>query len=201
MPLANASLTHAGQPSKVGGSVARVLGWLVLAGGLVAAALLAGLIILLGGQGAAAIVGGTIALVTAAVAYGLLRGGKVLQQSGEDAELATKSQAIYALAGTRGGVLKAWDVAQMLHVGPDEADNLLTKLAKTQPDHVTVDIDDEGTLLYRFPMLHWAGGVTANAPHLRVDAPARVAPPVRVDAREPIEDELAEPGRANRKAR
>ncbi|HVH47193.1 MAG TPA: hypothetical protein VM925_32870 [Labilithrix sp.] len=216
MPLANASVTHAGQPSKVGGTVARVFGWVVLAGGWLAAALLAGLIVLLGGEWAAAVVSGPIALVASLVAYALLRGGKELRKSGDDTEQATKNQAIFALANARGGVLKAWDVAQMLHVGPKEADDILTRLAKEHPDHVSVDIDDEGNVLYRFPAIHWGGlpnmapnasmAPNGPAPHVRVHAPppqARVAPAasVRVDARDPLEDDFVEPAPAGQKAR
>jgi hypothetical protein len=196
MPLMNTSMTHAGQPSKVGGTVARVFGWIVLAVGWVVAALLAGLILLLGGQGAAAIVGGSIAVVASLVAFALLRGGKELKQSGEDAERAMQTQAIFALAGARGGVLKAWDVSQMLHLDPAAADDALTRLAKEQPDHVSVDIDDQGTLLYRFPAVHWgtATPMTPNAPppHVRVGVPA---PQSRVPAEvgEPLEDEFAGP--------
>jgi hypothetical protein len=211
MPLANTSANLAGQPSKVGGTVARVLGWIVLAGGWVLAAALAGLILLLGGQWAAAVVGGPLALIASVVAYALLRSGRELKQSGDDVESATKNQAIFALANTRGGVLKAWDVAQMLVVTPKEADDILTRLAKEYPDHVAVDLDDEGNVLYRFPAIHWGGlpHMAPNAPHVRVQAPpaqTRVAPgpdAVRVDAQphdELLEDEVAaEPGR--RKAR
>ena len=199
MPLANTSVTLAGQPSKVGGTVARVFGWLVLGGGWILAASLAGLILLLNGPAvAAAIVGGPIALVASLIAYALLRGGRELKKSGDDTETATKNQAIFALANTRGGVLKAWDVAQMLHVTPKEADDVLTKLAKEHPDHVTVDVDDEGNVLYRFPAIHWGGlpRMAPNAPHVRVDAPpaTRVAAEggARVETREPLEDEELE---------
>jgi len=206
MPLANTSVTLAGQPSKFGGTVARVFGWLVLAGGWAFAAALAGLIVILGGGWAAAVVGGPIALVAAIVAYALLRGGRELKKSGDDTESATRNQAIFALANTRNGVLKAWDLAQMLHVTPKEADDVLTKLAKEHPDHVTVDVDDDGNILYRFPSIHW-GGLPPIAPnaHVRVQAPppaTRVAAgadgSVRVDAREPLEEELEDAGHAGR---
>lgn len=215
MPLANTSVNLAGQPSKVGGTVARVFGWLVLAGGWMLAAALAGLILLLGGEWGAAVVGGPIALVTSLVAYALLRGGRELKKSGDDAEVAMKNQAIFALANTRNGVLRAWDVAQMLQISAKEGDDILTRLAKEHPDYVTVDLDDEGTILYRFPALHWGGlsQVAANAPtsndmHVRVQAPppqARVAAGGDAgaafggDARE--DDELAEIEPAHRKAR
>lgn len=204
MPLANTSVTLAGQSSKVGGTVARVFGWIVLAGGWMFAAAFAGVIVLLGGDWAAAIVGGPIALIASVVAYALLRSGRDLKKSGDDAEAATKNQAIFALANTRGGVLRAWDVAQMLHLTPKEGDDILTKLAKEYPEHVTVDVDDEGNILYRFPAIHWGGlpNMAPNAPpqHVRVAQGADVAP--RVATAEPLEDELvdaAEPAR--RKAR
>ncbi len=197
MPLANTSVTLAGQPSKVGGTVARVFGWLVLAGGWGVAAMFAGLLAIMGGTWAAAIVGGVIALIASIVAWALLRSGRTLKKSGDDAETATRNQAIFALASTRGGVLKAWDVAQMHQVTPQAADETLTRLAKEHPDWVTVDVDDEGNVLYRFPQIHW-GGLASNV---------RVAPgadaSVRVETREPLpregEEELvgAEPARRN----
>ncbi|MBX3224730.1 MAG: hypothetical protein KF795_29710 [Labilithrix sp.] len=215
MPLANASVNLAGQPSKVGGTVARVFGWLVLAGGFSLAALFAGLILAFGGEWAAAVVGGPIAFITSVVAYALLRGGRQLKKSGDDTEAATKNQAIFALANTRNGVLKAWDVAAMLQVTPKEGDDILTRLAKEHPDHVTVDVDDDGNVLYRFPAIHWGGlpRMAPNAPmapnaHVRVQAPpaaTRVAggadAAVRVDARDPLDDELAEAEPTRAKAR
>ena len=208
MPLANTSVTLAGQPSKVGGTVARVFGWLVLGGGWAFAAALAALILVLGGGWAAAVIAGPIAAVAAIIAYVLLRGGRELKKSGDDTENATRNQAIFALANTRNGVLKAWDVAQMLHVTPKEADDVLTKLAKEHPDHVTVDVDDDGNVLYRFPAIHWGGlpHMAPNAPHVRVEAPppaTRVAADgsVRVETREPLEDEFEEVGPAAQKAR
>lgn len=210
VPLANTSVNLAGQSSKVGGTVARVFGWIVLAAGWLMAALFAGLIVLLGGDWAALIVGGPIALISSIMAYALLRSGKELKQSGADTEQATKNQAIFALANTRNGVLRAWDVAQALQVTPKEGDDILTKLAKEHPDYVTVDVDDEGNVLYRFPTVLWGGLSNAPAmapnavpPHVRVNVPppqTRVAPapaaPVTVEAGEPVEEtEQAELGR------
>lgn len=191
----------AGQPSRAGGIVARVAGWMVLAAGWLVAALFAGLIVLLGGDWAALIVGGPIALISSVAAYALLRGGKELKRSGDDTEQATKNQAVFALANTHGGVLHAWDVAQALQIAPSEGDQILTKLAKEQPDHVSVDVDDDGNVLYRFHAAAqsrssfveparapaedlqraWAptrSGVVPNAPTM---APNAVPPHVRVN--------------------
>jgi hypothetical protein len=220
VPLATTSVTLAGQPSKVGGTVARVAGWIVLAGGWFFAALVAGLILFLGGDWAALIAGGPIALITSISAYALLRSGRQLKKSGDDTELATKNQAIFALANLRGGVLKAWDVAQALSVTPKEADDILTKLAKEHPDYVTVDIDDDGNILYRVIAAAWSGmatgmsGMAPNAPPVRVAVPAspntalaapapraRVAGPPNVAAGEPLEEEFETAEPARRKAR
>lgn len=217
MPLVDTSVTLAGQPSKVGGAVARVFGWTVLAAGWAFAALLAGLILLLGGGWAAAVAAGPIALITSIVAWALLSGGKHLKKSGDDAEQATKNQAIFALARAKNGVLRAWDVAQALKLTPKEGDDILTRLAKEHPEHVGVDLDDDGNILYRFPAIHWGGLPTmapnapsparGAAPHVRVDAPARQARVAtdgapRAEAPEPLDEEDAiAPEAARRNAR
>jgi hypothetical protein len=179
----------AGQPSKVGGTVARVFGWLVLAGGWLFAACFALLIMAVSPAGMASapawILGGIIGVIASLVAYGLLRSGKQLHASGALAEMTTKNQAIFALANTKGGVLTAWDLAQSIMTTPQEADDVLTKLAKEYPDHVTVDIDDVGTVLYRFPSVHWQKmRVAAPAPNVRVDVPPKADP---LEAEEELE--------------
>lgn len=214
MPLVSTSVTLAGQPSKVGGTVARLIGWLVLAGGWTLAVALAALILVLGGAAwAVGVFAGPIALIASITAYFLLRGGRKLKKTGDDTEEATKNQAIFALANTRGGVLEVWDVARMLHVTPKEADDVLTKLAKEHPDYVKIDVDDDGRVLYRFPAIHWGGlpHMAPNAPRVRVEAPpvpTRVAASADgpAMASEPIEDveeevELEERGGASQKAR
>ncbi len=201
VPLTGSSVNLAGQPSKIGGTVTRVFGWTVLAAGWLVALLLAGLIGILGGGWAALVVGGPIALVATLAAWGLLRGGKQLQQSGDDAELATKHQAIQALANARNGVVKASDVAQALQVSAKEGDDMLTRLAKENPDTVSVDIDDHGNVLYRFPSVHYGGlaqmAPNAVPPHVRVGSA-----PVRVDTREPeLLDELEDAAPGQRRSR
>ena len=201
MPLASSSVTLAGQPSKVGGTVARVLGWLVLAGGIFLTGLFVFIFLAINATALAAWVGGALGIVTLLAAYALLRGGKSLVKSGDDEELATKKQAIFALANARAGVLRAGDVAQMLHVSTDEGDAILTKLAKEDPDRVGVDIDDDGNILYRFQGAAWsaAGGMAPNA-----QAHVRVAPPMRVQDVPPPDaealDEVTPPDRSRRSA-
>jgi hypothetical protein len=157
---------------------------MVLAGGWLFAGLLAGLVLLLGGSWAAYVVGGPIALIYTALAYLLLRSGRELKKSGDDAEQATKNQAIFALANTKSGVLKAWDVAQALQISPKEGDDILTRLAKEHPDYVAVDIDDDGNVLYRF-----LRGIAPNAPAAALRPPPPPLAPIRVAAAETLEDE------------
>jgi hypothetical protein len=171
-------VTHAGQGAKVGGTISRVLGWLVLAAGWLVAAIFVGLLALLSAPTASmVIVGGAIGIIASIAAYALLHGGKHLKKVGDDAELTTKRQAIFALAKNNDGVLTAWTVARSLQVGVEEGDALLTRLAKESPDQVSVDIDNEGTVLYRFS----AAGYRSLAPNdpranVRVASPrARVA--------------------------
>jgi hypothetical protein len=194
MPLAGASVTLAGQPSKVGGTITRVVGWLVLAGGWALALVVVGVLAVLDAPlGGMLAVGGPIALIASLSAYALLRGGRELKKAGDDAEQSTKDQAIFALAKTRNGVLTAPMVAPALHISLVEADNILTRLAKGQPEQVTVDLDDEGNVLYRFPAIAWGTpGLAPNAPAVPSRPPPRprIADEraVRVDAREPLEE-------------
>ncbi len=179
-PLTGASVNLAGQPSKIGGTVARGFGWATLAGGWSFAALVGFVIWAVSSFSPAFWVAtGLIGFFSSLVGWMLLRSGKQLVQSGAVSEQATKTQAVLALAAARGGTLVAWDVARALDVTPQEADELLTKLAKEQLDLVKVDIDDEGRVLYRFTSLAWANMrpppmrvAHAAAPHTRVAASA-----------------------------
>ncbi len=156
MPLATQSVNMAGQTSKVGGTVARVFGWLVMGGGLLFSLLLALVLQLAIPEGYLGYIFGTLfGLPSAVVGFLLLRGGKSLTKSGEEKEKSTKGQALFALANLRGGVLTAVDAAGMLGVPTKEADDRLTALAKEHPDYVTVDVSDDGVVLYRFPNAHW----------------------------------------------
>lgn len=156
MPLAASSVNLAGQTSKVGGTVARVFGWLVMSGGLLLALLIAFILQLAFPEGYAGyILGSLLGIPSIAAGVALLRGGRSLEKSGEEKEKTTKGQALFALANMRGGVLTAADAANMLGVPAKEADDRLTALAKEHSDYVTVDIADDGTVLYRFPNAHW----------------------------------------------
>lgn len=163
MPLANTSVNMAGQASKAGGTVARVFGWLSLAFGNVLALSLLGTCGAIVGFEAAApyILSIPVALVATILGIVLLRSGRGLKEQGENTQKATRGQAIYALANSRGGQLTPNDVAHAINVTPEEADKILTQIAKEQAEHVNIDVTDDGVIVYRFAAAHW-GALAAN---------------------------------------
>jgi hypothetical protein len=186
-PLAASALQLAGQTSKVGGTVARVLGWVVLVVGLSIALGLATLALLIFTPLTAAAVGVPTALASLAFAMLLLRSGRGLQQMGTGEQKDARTKAIFALAQNRGGVTTAWDVAQALDMRLEEADGLLTELAKTMPDRVSLELDDAGGIYFRFPalMTGWPVRVDGAAAYASTEAPGvrqRVAEPAAAEA-------------------
>lgn len=216
----------AGQPSKVGGTITRVFGWIVLvAGTLLATGTFAACSSIVGAAAAAPyVLAVPIALIAWVLSYFLLKGGKQLEQSGVDTQKATRTQAVFALANTRGGMVTPADLAHSIGITPQEADDHLTAMAKESPDHVSIEVDDNGTIYYRFNAAHW-NAIASNpanwerprsapmAPNAAPGVQQRVAPPparvaegagqnVRVEPRDPIEDEFpSEPDVARRHAR
>lgn len=144
----------AGQPSKVGGILAKVFGSLVLFVGLSVALALGALFQAIFPEGVVGYaLGVPTALVSLAVGISLLLGGKSLSKSGARTELEVRDKAIRALAATHGGILTKDDVARAISVSPAEGDAYLTRLAKESPEEVAVDVDDSGNVLFRFRAL------------------------------------------------
>jgi hypothetical protein len=138
----------AGKPSRVGGIVASVVGWVVLVvGGSVAL----GIELLFAAFGAA-LLGAAFALPVAIVSlvFGivLVRRGGSLSRSGLAEERATREQALLELVAHRGSVTAA-EAAQTLGVTVAQADAMLTDFAKRDPDRLAVDVDDQGVVRYR----------------------------------------------------
>jgi hypothetical protein len=149
-PFSAKSVNLAGQPSKIGGSVAKFFGWMVLGGGLLLALCLGiffQLLIPTGAVGYAFAI--PIALVSLIVGCLILFGGKKLETSGIDAERAAKFDAIWAMAVARGGVVTALDVGRSLNMPVDGADQILTEMTKKHPEHVSIEVDDNGNLFYK----------------------------------------------------
>jgi len=171
-------VTLAGQPSKVGGTIARVLGWLILAGGLMIAVTVG---VLLQALFPAAVagwwIGGMFGGVTLAVALALILGGRSLHRVGARAAEDVRSQAIHALAAYKGGVLTAKDVSIALGGTEAEGDALLTTLAKRGDDAV-LEVDDDGQMTYRFPHV-----LPAAQQRWPAAEKARIADAARADVR------------------
>lgn len=186
-PLTGRSVTHAGQVSKAGGVVAKIFAWMALAFGASFALFFGAL---LGWWIVAAVVG-----IIAFTVFGLLMwGGRSLHASGQKSEVDTKSSAVYALAASRRGELRAVDLVQSLNIGQAEAELLLETLSKRHPDDVTLEVDDQGGLYYVFARFRQ-----------RVDASAAHGGPKSSSVVDPLLEQFAEleaaEAAAQRKAR
>jgi hypothetical protein len=149
-PLTGKALHLAGKTSRVGGAFARVAGWIVVATGLAFAFALGGILQLLFGGAMGLIVGGPIAFVSVVVAVLLLRGGSRLEARGADAGHRAQEQAVFALAAHKSAALTVNDVALALEIPVPEAETLMTALARERYEQIRVDLDAQGTLVYRF---------------------------------------------------
>jgi hypothetical protein len=191
IPLTGRSVNMAGKPAAVGGTVSYVFGWIVLGSGLGLALLLGALFSLITATAGLA-VGGAIGIVFLTIGLVLVLGGRKLQRSGAADQKDVQTSAVFALAGHRGGVLTALDVAQAAGMKEEEADALLTDLAKTQPDKCSLEVDEHGAIYYRFANAPWDAD-----PRFRVGASTRVAPVVEAE----IIDDLEHAVRSSRSAR
>jgi hypothetical protein len=162
-----------GKPAKVGGTVASAAGVLVLVLGLTLSLLLGLVPTALGYPALGLALGIPVGLLTLAISLGLFFGGKTLRKSGTEAESRTREQAIFALASHRGGLLRAGDVSKALNIPIEEADAELTALAKQKGDQVSLELDEDGGIYYRF--LNEPGAPAWPGPRVRVE-PGAVAP-------------------------
>lgn len=172
------SVNLAGRPSKVGGLFAKAAGWTVLVVGLALAALTVAFFQWIFPEGAAGWYLGTpLGLIAAGIGGSLLYGARSLEKTGSNQERRIHEKAVWAFAQNRRGVVSAAEVARSVGITDEQADTLLTDLAKSQPEQVTVDVDDEGNISYRF--LAFAPpdvGFRVGTPRVRVGgAPAPVA--------------------------
>lgn len=152
VPLSATGVNLAGKPARFGGTVARVVGWVVLAVTL-ALALIVGTVLQAVFPPGAVVgwaVGGVIAVLGVAAAVVLLMGGRFLQKTGDRAALGARREALFALAQNQGGILRAPLVGKALGVPPLEAEAMLTALSRDPDSAVTLEVDAEGKLFYRF---------------------------------------------------
>jgi hypothetical protein len=150
-PFSGTALAFAGQPSKVGGRVGRVLGWLVLIFGLLLAAVLVLCFQLLWpASNIGYAFGLPVALVSVVLGTLFMAASRRLGRAGANAERQARVEALYALAVNRGGTLTAVDAARSLQLGTAQVEALLSELAKSEPEYVSLEFDDAGQTFYLF---------------------------------------------------
>ncbi|HKO51219.1 MAG TPA: hypothetical protein VJV79_26100 [Polyangiaceae bacterium] len=150
-PFSGKALAFAGQPAKVGGRVGRVVGALVLIFGLLlAAALMLFFQFLWPAENIGYALGSPIALISIVTGTLFMIASGRLGRAGVEAERQARVEAVYALAVNRNGMLTAADAARSLQLDPDSVAALLNELAKTQPEYVSLELDENGQSFYLF---------------------------------------------------
>ncbi len=147
-PLSTASVNLAGKPSRVGGTVASVAGGLIL---LVGGAVALGISLLFAAfhlVGVGLALASPFAVVSLVLGIVLVWRGGLLRRAGARTEQTTHEQALLELVAHR-GTITATDAAVALGLGVAEADAKITALAKSQPERIAVDVDDDGIVRYR----------------------------------------------------
>jgi hypothetical protein len=152
-PFSASNVTLAGRPSKVGGAIASVAGWVVIGVGIMVA-LAIGLLLqaIFPGAPASWGIGGMIAVASIGVGLALVLSGRSLSHIGTRAAQDVREQAITALATNQGGRVTARDAALALGISVQEADAVLAEMAKTGDD-VVLEVNDQGGLFYRFAQI------------------------------------------------
>jgi hypothetical protein len=200
VPFTNASVNLAGKPAKLGGTLAGALGAVILIGGAILAltvGVLVGSFVSVPGGLAIGVALGFFAIVAGLL---LLYGGRSLWRSGASREQSTQERALFALASQHGWRLRADDVAEALDMTREQADAHLTALAKREIERVTVELDDDGQIFYRFDADELSGWAARS--RMRVSPPypmkTRVAAPPAPVPEEFEEEEarIAAPRRA-----
>jgi hypothetical protein len=153
-PLTTHSVTVAGQPTRVGGTVAKVFGWSALAMGWLCAL---GIFMVFGALFGMAPITWVLSVPFAVVATSIwllsMLGSKSLTERGKALQRSTEEQAVFALAERRRGRLRSIDVSASFNRPLLESEHLLTEMAKRFPEHMAIDIDEDGALVFRFPSI------------------------------------------------
>jgi hypothetical protein len=154
-PFAADILNVAGKPALIGGHAARFAGWGVLIVGLFLA-LTIGLVV----QAIAAMfvattwigfaIGVPIALLSVIVALFGILGGRKLVNAGELRLRKAQVETIHGLARHQRGVVKVREAARALNLDEARADAVLVALAKDPNENVSIDVDDNGNVVYLF---------------------------------------------------
>ncbi len=161
VPLSATGVNLAGKPAKLGGTVAAVAGWAVLAISLGIALIVGAVLQAVFPPGAIVgwAVGGVVAAIGVGAALLLLMGGRFLQRTGDRAAGDARRSAVFALAENQHGIVRTPLVAKTLGIPQPEAEAFLTGLSRDPESGVTLEVDGDGKLYYRFtaiaPELPW----------------------------------------------
>ena len=190
-PFSGKALNFVGKPSKWGARVGQALGVFVLIFGLLlAAALILFFQVLLPTASIGYALGLPIALASVVLAALFMITSRRLRRVGSDAERQARIEALYALAVHRGGTLTATDAAPALQLTAAVVDALLGDLAKHQPDHVSLEFDEEGRTFYLFSHAGTRPHPFGAKYRVKSDGKVRVADALGVDGpREALDDE------------
>jgi hypothetical protein len=149
--LSAPSVSLAGEPSRWGGAAATLAGVCVLVLGLSGAA---GLWLLLQSIWPGSLLGAAfgVPLGAASLLFGLLLllGGRRLRQRGSARRREVERDAVQALVQHRRGPISAFEAARSLRLPEARVDGLLTELARERATAVTLDVDEQGHLVYDF---------------------------------------------------
>src|SRR5580700_7801883 len=162
LPFTANAVNLRGKPAKIGGTVASVAGWVALFGSLAVALVLGAILQAIFPAAVVGwVIGGLIATVGVAAALLLLFGGHALRRSGTHAAEAARLEALDSLAAHHRGVITSPLAAQALGLSVEEADRFLTLLVNQPESGITLEVDDDGKLTYRFaryaPQPAWPG--------------------------------------------
>lgn len=192
-PFSGKALAFAGQPSKVGGRVGSVVGALVLILGLLlAAALMLFFQLLWPAQNIGYALGSPIALISIVLGSLFMIASRRLGRAGTEAERQARVEAVYALAVNRNGMLTTADAARSLQLDPASVEGLLSELAKTQPEHVSLEFDENGQTFYLFSRAGTRAHPFGAKYRVGTEGRVRVADALGVDGpRQTLDDEAA----------
>jgi hypothetical protein len=91
-----------------------------------------------------------IALLSVVLGLAGILGGKKLGRAGEARLLDTQRDIVRALARHNKGVVKVADAARAIGVDEARADAVLGTLARDPAENISLDIDDDGNVMYLF---------------------------------------------------
>jgi hypothetical protein len=94
--------------------------------------------------------GSPIALVSIVLGTLFMIASRRLGRAGVEAERQARVEAVYALAVNRNGMLTTADTARSLQLDPASVEALLGELAKTEPEYVSLEFDENGQSFYLF---------------------------------------------------